>query len=74
MADFDTKSDEIEDIFEIDRPLTEEGYYGTSPKPRLVHPSKVNKKNPPSLDKLFEGFASIIFSLEFSGHWLTKKI
>ena len=32
-----------DDFVEPDRPLTEEGYYGTSPEPRLVHPNKVFK-------------------------------
>ena len=42
-ADFDKNEGGTDTILEMDRPLTEEGYYGTSAQPRLVHPSKVNK-------------------------------
>ena len=42
-ADFNENTgDKTKDaILDPDRPLTEEGYYGTSAKPRLVHPNKV---------------------------------
>ena len=45
-ADFDkneAETDTKDPILEMERPLTEEGYYGTSATPRLVHPNKVNK-------------------------------
>ena len=40
-ADLSEKEISEKDFNSPERPLTEEGYYGTSAKPRLVHPNKV---------------------------------
>ena len=78
-ADFNENTEVTQDktkdnFVEPDRPLTEEGYYGTSPEPRLVHPNKVFKLRKKGGTKIpsFESSTKIkrgnLYFLVNSGH------